>query len=85
MRGDDGEKFGAVTAELDLADSGNPAHLVQPPRLVPGDLDQRAVVEDDIGRHPLLFRQRQAPRAQRLEQLFVARVGERLLTFLDSK
>src|SRR5687768_7722433 len=59
--------------ELRIADSINPAQLVQRCRPRAGKLAQGLVAEDDVRRHAPLLRFAATPDAQRLEELAIVR------------
>jgi hypothetical protein len=76
LRRDDREDLVAVLGELVLADAADAAQGGQRGRRVGGDLAQRRVVEDDVGRHALLLGGGRPPRPQPLEQR--SRLGRKL-------
>src|SRR5208282_5731634 len=76
-RGDDGKHDVAIARELAGADAGNLGKRSVVARAPPRQLEQRGVVEDDVGRHTLLLGECEAARAQRLPERLLGR-GERL-------
>jgi hypothetical protein len=78
LAGDDLEESRAVAFELGRADAGDARHLVEALRPGLGHLDQRAVGEDDVGRHARGLGQRAALGLQRRQKRRVLLRHQRL-------
>src|ERR1700674_1833532 len=69
----DFQKQLAVLFQLVFADAADLRELMQVARLARGDLHERRIMKDHVGRHRLPARQLQACFAQRLPQHFIFR------------
>src|SRR6185312_2314925 len=78
MRSNGGEESCAIALELAGADAGDFRERIEITRPAPYHVDERCVMEDDIGRNTLVARERQAQCPQSLPQPFIGRGRNRV-------